>query len=213
MLLPATWEMISLKKKPSATEKACLQLISSLIQIVGQSHKSLCWHSEEPGTWAGRRDEDCLFWWNCSFKRPSKQRLHCLCGVVLLRMLQIGESFCIKGQSGPLDSSFGSFIWKPLAQSWGEKSADFKAAHKKTQTWKLLEIKSALTYLISGMVLESSVLRMGRKRGTKQYFLKTLPRFWLSPSPLMRHLVQRSNGVALYAASRKSPKAQLGSAR
>lgn len=55
VLLPATWEMISLKKKPQQEEKTHFQLISSWIQFV--RHKSLCWHSEEQelrqgGGWA-----------------------------------------------------------------------------------------------------------------------------------------------------------------
>lgn len=97
LLLPATWVMILLKKI-SATEKACLQLISSLIQFVRQSQKGLCWHSKERGTWAGRRDEDCLFWWNYSFKCQSKKHLNCIRGLELLRKVQICENFCIKGQ-------------------------------------------------------------------------------------------------------------------
>lgn len=83
------------------------------------------------------------FWWNHSFRCLSKYHLHCLWGLELLRMVQLCENSCVKGQGNPSDTSFGSSIWTWLALAWKDK------LHRNIfvcglKTWKLLEIKSVL---------------------------------------------------------------------
>lgn len=138
LLLPATWEMISLKKNLSNRKSMFTvnRFLDPDCQAVAQELVLT-----QPRARNLSREEG----WGLLFLlrlNACQRNLHCLWGLELLRMLQICENYCVKGQSSPLDTSLGSSIWKWLAQSWREKSAEIL----------LLEIKSALTFfLISGI--------------------------------------------------------------
>lgn len=113
MLLPATWEMMSLKKNLSKRKN--MFPVDQFLDPVCQAQE-LVLTQRRAGTQAGRRMSTASFGGIIHLNPCHRKHLHCFWGLRLVRMVQTSGNFCLQGQTSPPDPSSGSSVWKSLEQ-------------------------------------------------------------------------------------------------
>lgn len=114
VLLPATWEMMSLKKKKKPQRKNTFP-VDQFLDPVCQAQE-LVLTQRRAGTQAGRRVSTASFGGIIHLNPCHRKHFHCFWGFHLVRMVQISENFCLQGQASSLDTCAGSSVWKWLEQ-------------------------------------------------------------------------------------------------